>query len=227
MGKDELLELIGRMCTPHEPDIRCSWHTTSWKALREAEKLTDRAIFPALEEIINENPGESGLDIRKAACFIYKKLLIHRFDESRFAFLLSRLDKEVQRGEYRWWNDFLCEIEINPDTPVTPLLAIAERGDKYDVKWLCHDIEVYAGKGNVESIHALPDLQARVKAAKRTQHQATADILKEHGIESKADMNKLSKEDGAALYEALKAGVLEAYDITPKRLEKLIEQILK
>ena len=48
MCKDELLELIGRMCTPREPDTRCSWQTTSWKALREAEKLTDRAIFPAL-----------------------------------------------------------------------------------------------------------------------------------------------------------------------------------
>lgn len=227
MGKDELLELIGRMCTPHEPDIRCSWQTTSWKALREAENLTDRAIFPALEEIINENPGENGLDIRKAACFIYKKLLIQRFDESRFAFLLSRLDKEVQRGEYMWWNDFLCEIEINPDTHVTSLLAIAERGDKYDVKWVCKTIEVYAEKGNAESIHALPALKARVKAARRTQRQATADILKKHGVESKADMDKLSEEHGAVLYEALKAGVLEVYDITPKRLEKLIEQILR
>lgn len=227
MGKDELLELIGRMCAPHEPDIRCSWQTTSWKALREAEKLTDRAIFPALEEIIHDNPGESGLDIRKAACFIYKRLLIQLFDESRFAFLLSRLDKEVQRGEYMWWNDFLCEIGINPDTPVTPLLAIAERGDRYDVKWVCKTIEVYAGKGNAESIHALPALKARVKATKRTQRQATADILKEYGVVSKAYMDKLSEEDGAVLYEALKAGVLEAYNITPQRLERLIEKILK
>lgn len=227
MGKDELLELIGRMCTPHEPGVRCSWQTTSWKALREAENLTDRAIFPALEEIINENPGESGLDIRKAVYFIYKRLLIHRFDESRFAFLLSRLDKEVLRGEYMWWNDYLCEMEINTDTPVTPLLVIAERGDKYDVKWVCKTIEIYAGKGNVESIYALPALNARVKAAKWTQRQATADILKEYGVESKADMEQLSEEDGANLYEALKAGVLEAYKITPKRLEKLIEQIFK
>ena len=227
MSKDELLELIGRMCTPNEPDTRCSWQTTSWKALREAEKLTDRAIFPALEEIINENPGESGLDIRKAAYFIYKKLLIQQFEESRFVFLLSRLDKEVRRGEYMWWSDFLCVIEINRETSVTPLLAIAERGDKYDVKWVCKSIEVYAGKGNAESIHALPALKSRVKAARRTKRQATADILKEHGVESKADMDKLSEEEGAALHEALKAGVFEAYDITPRRLEKLIEQILK
>ena len=227
MSKDELLELLGRMCAPHEPDICRSWEMTSWKALREAEKLTDRAMFPALEEIINENPGENGLDIRKAACFIYKKLLIQQFDEERFAYLLSRLDKEVQRGEYMWWNDFLCEIEINPDTPVTPLLTIAERGDKYDVKWVCKTIEIYAGKGNAESIHALPALKARVKAAKRTLRQATADILKEHGVVSKTDMERLSEEEGAALYEALKAGVLEAYSIASKRLEKLIEQILR
>lgn len=227
MGKEGLLELIGRMCAPHEPDIRCSWQTTSWKALREAEKQTDRVIFPALEEIINENPGENGLDIRKAACFIYKKLLIQRFDESRFAFLLSCLGKEVVKGEYMWWNDFLCEIEINPDTPVTPLLAIAERGNKYDVEWVCKTVEVYAGKGNAESINALPALKARVKAAKRTPRQATADILREYSVESKADIDKLGEEDGVVLCEALKAGVLEAYDITPKQLERLIEKILK
>lgn len=223
MEKDDITELIERMCAPREPEARCSWETTSWKAFREAEQLTDKALFPVLEEIISE----SGLDIRKAAYFIYKNLLLRQFDEDRFAFLLSQLDKEVAKGEYRWWNDFLCEMEINPYTPITPLLAIAERGDKYDVKWVCRDIEVYAGRGNAESINALPALKERVKAAKKTQRQATADILKEHGIESKSDMDKLSNEDSAILYEALKSGVLEAYDITPKRLEKLIEKILK
>lgn len=227
MSKEELLELIGRMCAPHEPDVCRSWETTSWKALREAEKLTDRALFPVLEEIIHENPGDSGLDIRKEAYFIYKKLLVQQFDEERFAFLLARLELEVAKGEYMWWHYFLDEIEVNPDTPVTPLLAIAERGNKYDVKYVCNDIEAYTKRGNVESISALPALKARVKSAKRTQRQATADILKEHGVESKADMERLSEEDGAELYEALKAGVLEVYDITSKRLERLIEQILK
>ncbi|MCM1107991.1 MAG: hypothetical protein NC388_02915 [Clostridium sp.] len=227
MSKDELLELIGRMCAPHEPDVCRSWEMTSWKALREAEKLTDRTLFPILEEIIRENPGESGLDIRKEAYFIYKKLLIQQFDEERFAFLLSRLDMEIAKGEYMWWHYFLYEMEVNPDTPVTPLLAIAERGNKYDEERVCNDIEAYTKRGNVESIAALPTLKARVKAAKRTQRQATADILKEYGVESKADMDRLSEEDGAELYEALKAGVLEKYDITPKRLERLIAQILK
>ncbi|MCM1078742.1 MAG: hypothetical protein NC344_02820 [Bacteroidales bacterium] len=227
MSKDELLELLGRMCAPHEPDVCRSWEMTSWKALREAEKLTDRALFPILEEIIHENPGESGLDIRKEAYFIYKNLLMQQFNEERFAFLLSRLDMEVAKGEYMWWHDFLHEMEVNPDIPVTPLLAIAERGNKYDVEWVCNDIETYAKRGNVESIIALPALKAHVKTAKRTQRQATADILKEHGVESKADIERLSEEDGAELYEALKAGVLEEYDITPKRLERLVEQILK
>ncbi|TGX82450.1 hypothetical protein E5358_06675 [Palleniella muris] len=173
MEKDDILELTGRMCAPHEPEVRCSWERTSWKAFREAEKLTDRTLFPVLEEIINE----SGLDIRKAAYFIYKKLLVRQFDEDKFAFLLSQLDKEAEKGEYMWWNDFLDEMETNPCTPIAPLLAIAERGKKYDVKWVCKTVEIYAGKGNAESIHALPALKARVKATKRTQRQATADIL--------------------------------------------------
>jgi len=40
-------------------------------------------------------------------------------------------------------------------------------------------------------------------------------------------MQRLSDEDGAMLYEALKAGVKEEYSISRKRLNKLIEQILK
>ncbi len=40
-------------------------------------------------------------------------------------------------------------------------------------------------------------------------------------------MQRLSDEDGAMLYEALKAGVKEEYGISRKRLNKLIEQILK
>lgn len=227
MSKDELLELLGRMCAPHEPDIYRSWEMTSWKAMCEAEKLTDRALFSVLEEIIHENSGENGLNIRKEAYFIYKKLLVQQFNEERFAYLLVRLDMEVAKGEYMFWHYLLHEMEVNPDTPVTPLLAIAERGNKYDVKWVCNDIEAYVQRGNVESIAALPALKARVKAAKRTQRQATADILKEYGVESKADMERLSEEDGTELYEALKAGVLEEYDITSKRLERLIEQILK
>ena len=52
-------------------------------------------------------------------------------------------------------------------------------------------------------------------------------IYKQSKLTSRNDMQRLSDHDGAMLYEALKAGVKEEYGISRKRLNKLIEQILK
>lgn len=117
--------------------------------------------------------------------------------------------------------------DVQPETPVHTLLSIALRGDTDDIKWISRIIEEYAAKGNIESRNALPALKERIKAASKTARQATADILKEHGVVSKADMQRLSDEDSALLYEALKAGVIEEYGISHKRLDKLIGEILK
>ncbi len=56
MDKVEVLELITRINTKDE-QFTISSDTTSWKALREAETLTDPTIFPLLQEIIEENAG--------------------------------------------------------------------------------------------------------------------------------------------------------------------------
>ena len=152
---------------------------------------------------------------------------MYQFDEVGFAFLLGQLDKEITKGNAIWWVDYLKGIDVQPETSVQTLLSIAAHGDMSDLKWTSRVIEEYAEIGNIEARDALPALKKRLKAASKTVRQATADILKEHGIVSKADMQQLSDEDGALLYEALKAGILEEYDISPKRLDKLIEQILK
>lgn len=57
MDKAGLLELIARINT-REENVRVSTETTRWKALREAETLTDPALFPLLREIIEENEGK-------------------------------------------------------------------------------------------------------------------------------------------------------------------------
>ncbi len=40
-------------------------------------------------------------------------------------------------------------------------------------------------------------------------------------------MDKQTDEDGAALYEDLKAGILEEYDITYKKLVSLLNKLVK
>ena len=227
MTKEAVLDLIDRMRTP-DPEAKGFYEgTAQWAAWQETRNQTDMSLLPVLEDIIREHPGAEGKDVRKAAYFIYHKLLVHRFDEAGFAFLLGRLDKEITKGNAIWWVDYLEDIDVQPETPVHTLLSIAMSGDRDDLKWISRIIEEYAEKGNIRSFNALPALKERIKAASKTARQATADILKEHGVVSKADMQRLSDEDGALLYEALKAGVMEEYGISHKRLDKLIGEILK
>ena len=227
MTKEAVLDLIDRMRTP-DPKAKGFYEgTAQWAAWQEARSLTDMSLLPVLEDIIREHPGDEGRDVRKTAYFIYQKLLVHRFDEAGFAFLLWQLDKEITKGNAIWWVDYLEDIDVSPETSVDTLLSIAMRGDKDDLKYISRIIEGYAGKGNIESRNALPALKERLKIASKTVRQATADILKEHGVVSKTDMQRLPDEDGALLYEALKAGVMEEYSISHKRLDKLIGEILK
>lgn len=227
MTKEAVLDLIDRMRTP-DPKAKGFYEgTAQWAAWQEARSLTDMSLLPVLEDIIREHPGDEGRDVRKTAYFIYQKLLVHRFDEAGFAFLLWQLDKEITKGNAIWWVDYLEDIDVSPETSVDTLLSIAMRGDKDDLKYISRIIEGYAGKGNIESRNALPALKERLKIASKTVRQATADILKEHGVVSKADMQRLPAEDGVLLYEALKAGVMEEYGISHKRLDKLIGEILK
>ena len=227
MTKEAVLGLIDRMRTP-DPKAKGFYEgTAQWDAWQEARNLTDMSLLPVLEDIIREHPGDEGRDVRKTAYFICQKLLVHRFDKAGFAFLLGQLDKEITKGNAIWWVDYLEDIDVSPETSVDTLLSIAMRGDKDDLKCICRIIEGYAGKGNIESRNALPDLKERLKAASKTVRQAIAYILKEHGVVSKTDMQRLPDEDGALLYEALKAGVMEEYGISHKRLDKLIGEILK
>lgn len=225
--KEAVLDLIDRMRTP-DPRAKGFYEgTAQWSAWQEARNLTDMSLLLVLEDIIREHPGDEGRDVRKTAYFIYQKLLVHRFDEAGFAFLLGRLDKEITKGNAIWWVGYLKDIDVQPKTSMHTLLSIALCGDKDDLKWTSRIIEEYAEKGNIESRNALPTLKERLKAASKTVRQATADILKEHEVVSKADMQRLSDEDSALLYEALKAGVMEEYGISHKRMYKLIGEILK
>lgn len=73
MDKTELLNLITKINTKDE-HFTVSTETTSWKAYREAETLTDPAIFPFLQEIIEEygrGKKKEKREIRNAAYFFW------------------------------------------------------------------------------------------------------------------------------------------------------------
>lgn len=98
MEKVGLLELIGRINT-REEHFTDSRETTRWKALREAETLSDPALFPLLREIVTENEGKSKdrRQVRSAAYFIYGRLMERAFSPDEAPFFLGRLTVETDK----------------------------------------------------------------------------------------------------------------------------------
>jgi len=98
MDKAGLLELIAKINTKDE-HFTVSTETTSWKARREAEALTDPSLFPLLQEMIEAHGGKKKdqREIRNAAYFIFGRLMQASFEEDACAFFLQRLGAETDK----------------------------------------------------------------------------------------------------------------------------------
>lgn len=229
MNKTQLENLIKRMNAPYEPEIKVSREMEAWKSRREAEKLSDIALLPILEQIIDEHRGEGDgeREVRRAARFIYAKILNNNFDEKGFSFLLYELFTET---DYWTIGSILTSIwflDIPQDTKLSPLLNFAETANRENLRMILNILSEYKNKGNKDAISAYPELYKKVFGKSVPLKQAVIDILQSHGIKSKADLDKQIDEDGAVLYEDLKAGVLEEYNITYKKLVSLLNKLVK
>ena len=229
MNKTQLENLIKRMNAPYEPEIKVSREMEAWKSRREAEKLSDIALLPILEQIIDEHRGEGDgeREVRRAARFIYAKILSNNFDEKGFSFLLNELFTET---DYWTIGSILTSIwflDIPQDTKLSPLLNFAETANRENLRMILNILSEYKNKGNKDAISAYPELYKKVLGKSVPLKQAVIDILQSHGIKSKADLDKQIDEDGAVLYEDLKAGVLEEYNITYKKLVSLLNKLVK
>lgn len=133
MDKNELLDLIARINTKDE-QFAISSETTSWKALREAETLTDPELFPLLQEIIEEHEGKRKeiREVRSAAYFIFGRLMQASFDQDACAFFLQRLNVETDKyilssmlDRVRdWWKPAGKSIPASLD--ISPILALTK-----------------------------------------------------------------------------------------------------
>ncbi len=161
MNKTQLENLIERMNTPPEPEIRVSREMESWKAKREAEKLSDTALLPILEQIIDEHRGESDVEreVRRDARFIYAKILSNNFDEKGFSFLLNELFTET---DYWTIGSILTSIwflDIPQDTKLSPLLNFAENANRENLQTVLNILIEYKKKGNKDAISVTRNLQ--------------------------------------------------------------------
>lgn len=146
MDKEYLLELISRINT-EEKNIRVSSETVSWKALREAETLTDPALFPVLREIILENEGKTKAkrETRSTAYFILGRLMEQSFDGETCAFFLRRLEAETDKyllhsmlGRVQDWQG-KRNILLPPELDSSPVVKLAE-----DDRWLVRHAAIHA-----------------------------------------------------------------------------------
>ena len=98
MDQVELLDLIARINTGDE-HIADSRESTSWKALRETEELTDPGLFPPLQGIITANEGrkKEQREIRSAAYFIYGRLMEKAYLPEAVPFYIQRLTVESDK----------------------------------------------------------------------------------------------------------------------------------
>ena len=166
MNKTQLENLIERMNTPPEPEIRVSREMEAWKAKREAEKLSDTALLSILEQIIDEHRGEGDgeREVRRSARFIYAKILSNNFDEKGFSFLLNELFTET---DYWTIGSILTSIwflDIPQDTKLSPLLNFAENANRENLRMILNILSEYKNKGNKDAISAYPELYKKVLA---------------------------------------------------------------
>ncbi len=229
MNKTQLENLIKRMNAPYEPEIKVSREMEAWKSRREAEKLSDIALLPILEQIIDEHRGEGDgeREVRRAARFIYAKILNNNFDEKGFLFLLNELFTETDYWTIESILTNIWFLNIQQDTKLSQLLNFAENANRENLRMILNILSEYKNKGNKDAISAYPELYKKVLGKSVPLKQAVIDILQSHGIKSKADLDKQTDEEGAALYEDLKAGVLEEYNITYKKLVSLLNKLVK
>jgi len=133
MDKTELLGLIAKINTKDEHFI-ISTETTSWKARRKAETLTDPLLFPLLQEIIEEHDGKKKdrREIRNAAYFIFGRLMQASFEEDACAFFLHRLGVETDKyilssmldRVHDWWRPSGKAIPVSLD--ISNILTLAK-----------------------------------------------------------------------------------------------------
>lgn len=133
MDKKALLDLIARINTKDE-SFAVSTETTRWKALREAEALTDAALFPQLMEMIDEHEGKDKKkrDVRDAAYFILGRLLETSFDKAAASFFIQRLKKENDKhildsmlNRITDWQRS-AKIMLPADVDISPILSLAK-----------------------------------------------------------------------------------------------------
>lgn len=153
MQEEYVEDLIQRINTKGDlaPGMSSS-ETISWKAIREAEKLTDDSLYPILKKLILLHPEEEYVAYRKAAYQILIKLLINVPKDEYFVFYLEQLKKEHNSGLLSTVLIYSEDLKIPPAISVDSIIALTKSED-WMVRW--HAISALQSSATPESRQAL------------------------------------------------------------------------
>lgn len=129
-----LHELIERICTVEK--LANSADTVSWRALREAEGLTDLSMVPEIMEFLNTNPEK---DQRQAAYFIVGKLGKNAQNPDCALVLISRIAKEKDRYALASLLDRVADIPKPSTIDLKPIYQLLN-----DRRWLVRHSAIQA-----------------------------------------------------------------------------------
>ena len=116
-----LNDLLARMLDDSDRDMRPydSSMTISWKAFREAEKLSEISFIPQLIEFID---NEKDKKKRDHAYFILGQIAKNTNDITATKYLISRIDKEDDKYVISSLLDSICYLHKPKNTDIQPII---------------------------------------------------------------------------------------------------------
>lgn len=125
-----LSDLLARMLDKSDENMRPydSSKTISWKALREAEKLTDINFIPQLIRFID---NERNKEKRRKAYFILGHVAKNTEDITAIKYLISRIDKETNADVLCSLLDRVRYLHKPKDIDILPIIKAIDHKDRY------------------------------------------------------------------------------------------------
>tara|TARA_B100001964_G_C14032431_1_gene508885 strand:- start:177 stop:806 length:630 start_codon:yes stop_codon:yes gene_type:complete len=138
-----LTNLIERINDKSDQHLKDSSKTIHWKALREAEKLTEKKYISALKEYLTSEKVKKN---RRAAYFILAKLAKNVSDKTTAEFILNELKKEKDKFIISSALDLVQDLPKPKGSDLSFILESVE-----DKKWLIRRSAISALKNTQDA----------------------------------------------------------------------------
>jgi DNA phosphorothioation-dependent restriction protein DptG len=128
-----LIELIDRMCDDSDQNMVAGYDsstTISWKATREAEKLTEELYIKDLIQFIEKEKNKKKRD---KAYFILSKIAKNIENLEAMEFLIHRIEKETDKYVLMSMLDRIAELNKPNGTNLTNIIKSTEN-EKWQIR---------------------------------------------------------------------------------------------